>query len=226
MSFYKLNISNRIIELLPPDKRYINNVTLFTAIWSPLQWCFDLFFKSYYEGTNAAYVSGTYNYLDQVSYLGKVYSSNIDNNTDLPTTSNWTLVQDDFIGLRERSYYTNQKVMFEYALNREFNGNFYFPNITEVIPTAGHAHNDIYITNNNPSINAFLVAKTEPYCSTVGKTTSSSFVKVTEGSIDVTNITVNIPTVIHALYSEDILKTFIEKYVPFGLTYTINYYVL
>ena len=156
---YDVDINKTSIELLPPDKRYTGNITFIQSLLSPLQWVRDLFFGSYYQGTTAPnYSAGTYNYLDQVVYEKKVYSSNIDNNTDLPTTANWTLVQDNFIGLQERILYNGSKIVLEYAMNKEFGGTFRQP---------GGSNSDIYITNLPASEVAFIVGTTEATSSSV-----------------------------------------------------------
>ena len=116
MSFYDLDISKQAKILLPPDKRYNNTIAIITALLSPLQWAHDLLFNSYYVGSSApAYAPGTYNYQDEVIYNKQVYSSLIDNNTDAPTTSNWILIQNNFIGVQERALYNGNKLILEYA---------------------------------------------------------------------------------------------------------------
>jgi len=103
MSKYDFNINNAAVENLSPDKRYPNNITFLKSLLSSLQWLRDLFFGSYWDGSTVAqYSPGSYKYLDQVRYQKKIYSSLINDNTDLPTTSNWLLIQDNFIGLNER----------------------------------------------------------------------------------------------------------------------------
>ena len=163
---YDIDINKASIELLPPDKRYIGNITFIQSLLRPLQWIRDLFFGSYYQGATAPdYSAGTYNYLDQVIYAKKVYSSNIDSNTDLPTTANWTLVQDNFIGLQERILYNGLYVVMEYALNKEFGGTFRQP---DNVDFSLRTKSDIYCENMPSSEVAFIVGTTEINSSSVG----------------------------------------------------------
>jgi len=156
---FDFNIPQASIELLPPDKRYTGNITFIKSLLSALQWAHDLFFDSYYNGTTAPdYSPGTYNYLDQVVYNKQVYLSNIDNNTDAPTTVNWTLIQKNFIGLKERILYNGSKIVLEYAMNKEFGGTFRQP---------GGANSDIYTENLPSSEVAFVVGTTEATSSSV-----------------------------------------------------------
>lgn len=217
MSFFNVNINNRIVELLPPDKRYQNNVTFLDSLMTPIQWLIDLFFKSYYEGVNSLYVAGTYNYLDQVVYFGRVYSSNIDNNTDIPTTSNWTLVQDDAVGANERVLYTNQKLVFEYALNKRF-GSVFTP------PYSSTVSYPIYIENLYPDFHQFWVGETEPFSSLVGKTLSSEFIGETSNTGTGTTLTVHIPSSVLSDYGQETIEGYINKLIPIGMNYTITSY--
>lgn len=215
MSFYDFNINDASVEMLPPDKRYLNNVNLIRSLLSTLQWFHDLFFHSYYEGiVPATYAPGIYNYLDQVVYDKKVYLSLINNNSDLPTTSNWTLVQNDFIGLQERVLYNGSKLVLEYALNKEFNTTFRQPPV----------NSDIYISNDNPSVVGFLVGLTEPYCSSVGRTTSSDAIGPGGPFLYTNNFVIHIPSAALALTNTQAITNFVNKYIPASLKFTIQAY--
>jgi hypothetical protein len=81
--------------MLPPDKRNKNTTAYLSSLLKPLQWVRDLWFSEYNTGTTAAAFStaAPYAKYDRVLYNKSVYESLIDNNTDVPTTSNWFLVQ-------------------------------------------------------------------------------------------------------------------------------------
>jgi hypothetical protein len=164
MSFYGFNIYNAIINIISPDKRYTDNISYLRSLMSTLQWCRDLFFSSYNEGINTPYVdSNTYKYLDQVVFEGKVYSSLINSNNDIPTSSNWELVQDDFVGVVDRLKITSNKLVQEFALNRQFGTIFRPP----ILVTDTQSASDIFITNNNPVYNDFLCGYSESESSDV-----------------------------------------------------------
>lgn len=212
MPIYDVNIDPIAAELLPPDKRTATTVPMLQALLKPLQWARDLFFGSYYGGaTCPAYSPGTYNYLDQVIYNKHVYSSLINDNTDLPTTSNWQLVQDNFIGLKERILYNGAKLVLEYALNKEFDTVFRQPPNTS----------DIYITNLPASVTGFLVGITEPHCSSVGLTTSSDAIGPGSPFVYLNNFQINIPAAALALTNVQAITNFTNQYIPSSLRFTI-----
>ena len=220
MSKYDFNINNAATELLPPDKRYPNNITFLKSLLSSLQWLRDLFFGSYWDGSTVAqYSSGTYKYLDQVRYQKKIYSSLINDNTDLPTTSNWILIQDNFIGLNERSKYNGQRIVLEYALNKEYDSTFRQPQTPSGI---GDTRSDIYITNLSSSVVGFLVGETTG--SAVGQTTSDDKVGNNNTFIYLNNFQINIPIAIFATTNEPGIRNFVNQYIPSGINYVINQY--
>ena len=220
MSKYDFNINNAAVENLSPDKRYPKNIAYIQSLLSSLQWLRDLFFGSYWDGSTVAqYSPGTYNYLQQVRYQKKIYSSLINDNTDLPTTSNWLLIQDNFIGLNERSKYNGQRIVLEYALNKEYDSTFRQPQTPSGI---GDTRSDIYITNLTSSVVGFLVGETEG--SAVGQTTSNDKVGNNNTFIYLNNFQINIPIAIFATTNEQGIRNFVNQYIPSGLNYLINQY--
>ncbi|HXR84328.1 MAG TPA: hypothetical protein VN722_08470 [Hanamia sp.] len=214
---YDVNFNPIAVEQLPPDKRYTNNVATLQSLLNPLQWIRDLFFGSYYGGaTCPIYAPGTYNYLDQVIYNKKVYSSLINNNTGAPTTANWELVQDNFIGLQERLLYNGQKLVLEYALNKEYNRVFRQPPNTS----------DIFINTNPYSAPIFIIGLTEDKSSTVSTIGSSEFVGLSDGVSSRIDSTVNIPSAVYSAQGgkDNIFRNFIDQYMPAGITYKIQTY--
>jgi len=220
MSKYDFNINNAATELLPPDKRYVKNVTFLQSLMSSLVWLRDLFFGSYWDGSTVAqYSPGSYKYLDQVRYQKKIYSSLINDNTDLPTTSNWLLIQDNFIGLNERSKYNGQRIVLEYALNKEFDSTFRQPQTPSGI---GDTRSDIYITQLSSSVVGFLIGETTG--SAVGQTTSDDKVGNNNTFIYLNNFQINIPIAIFATTNEPGIRNFVNQYIPSGINYVINQY--
>jgi len=218
MSFFNFNIKQRLIDLLPPDKRYTTNIALAQSLLSSLQWLRDKLFDSYYEGSAASdYATGVYNYLDEVKYNKKIYLSLIDNNTDLPTTNNWILILNTFIGVKERLSYNGQKIILEYALNKQFESTFRQP------PNTG----DIYITRISSVLNGFFIGETEPYCSSIGQTTASDYIGSNTLYVYLHNFQVNIPLGTLDISIDSNYKAvaaFINQYIPLGLKFTIVNY--
>ena len=223
MSFYDLDISKQAKILLPPDKRYNNTIAIIAALLSPLQWAHDLLFNSYYVGSSApAYAPGTYNYQDEVIYNKQVYSSLIDNNTDAPTTSNWILIQNNFIGVQERALYNGNKLILEYACNKEFSTTFRQPN-DPVNPTPS----DIYITNIAATLTGFRIGSTELGSSSVGASGASASIGGLTPFVYVNNFTVNIPTALATALGANyvaIVSSFVGQYAAASINFTISTY--
>jgi len=217
MPIYDVNINPITIELLPPDKRTVTTNPLLQALLNPLQWARDLFFGSYYGGSTAPlYAPGTYNYLNQVIYNKKVYSSLINGNTDLPTTSNWQLVQNNFIGLKERILYNGQRLVLEYALNKEYDTTFRQPNNIS----------DIYISTNAYIAPIFIIGLTEDKSSTISTKGSSEYVGISDAVAARIDFTIHIPIATYTAQggNDNIFRNFIDQYVPVGITYIISTY--
>ena len=219
MGLFDLNIDPIIVEQLPPDKRYPTTIELHKALMKGLQWAHDLLFGSYYIGSSAPeYSAGSYNYLDQVIYNKQVYSSLIGSNTDAPTVAaSWELIQDNFIGVKERILYCGTKLVLEYALNKEFRTSFRQPPATS----------DIYLTNLPATKTGFLVGETEPYCSSVGQTTSSDPIGPGIPFTYLHNFEIHIPsalaTALGATYQQTI-SNFVRLYIPASLNFLIVTY--
>jgi len=215
MSFYDVNINPQIIEVLPPDKRNTNNQSLLQALLVPLQWVHDQLFNSYFVGSAASqYSAGTYNYLDQVIYLGQVYVSLISGNTGLPTTSTWELIQPNFIGIQERMLYNGSSLVLTYALNKEFGTVFRQP------PGAS----DIFLTNIASVKDGFLVGVTEPKCSSIGQTTASGAIGSSWTFVYLTHFSISVPTAVLAAIGENQIRGFAAQYVPASIKFSIISY--
>jgi len=212
MSLYDINIVPQIVEILPPDKRNTNNQSLLQALLAPLQWAHDALFNSYYTGSTApSYSAGTYNYLDQVIYLGQVYVSLVSGNTGLPTTSTWELIQPNFIGVQERMLYNGSNLVLTYALNKEFGTVFRQP----------PGVSDIYLTNIASVKDGFLVGATEPNCSSVGQTTASAAIGSNWTFMYLTHFSISVPALVLAAMGANQIKGFTALYVPASIKFTI-----
>jgi hypothetical protein len=221
MAFYDIDFIEQSPELLPPDKRVEPNISLVQALFKPIQWLRDLMFTSYKSGSEAStYSPGTYDKYDQVIYGKKVYSSLKDSNTDLPTvTTSWEIIQSNFVGVEERVRYNAQKIVFEWALNRWFSTTFRQPPNTS----------DIYITNVIPPVSVFRVGGDESNSSQVFTKHSSEFIINSYSFNAISNFTIHVPLAVYnalgdASNREGIFRSFADKYVAAGLSYSISTY--
>jgi hypothetical protein len=221
-TIYDIDFEKFSVEMLPVDKRTTKTLAWVNVLLSPVQYLRDLFFGSYRTGSTApAYAAGTYAKYARVRYNKIVYESLKAGNTDLPTvTASWKIVQQNFIGLSERVLYNGQKLTLEYAMNTWFGTTFRQP--TSV--------SDIYITNNTLAISVFRVARIENNSSAVFNDTSTEFVINNYNFAVQFNFTINCPVAVYnalnavAANREKIFRSFVDKYVPAGITYNIVTY--
>lgn len=224
MSIYSIDFAKRVVQLLPPDKRFTKHIAWVKALMKPLQWFRDLWFGEYLTGSTAGqWNSGvTYAKYARVRYSKSIYESLVDGNVNnLPTdTAYWMQVQENFIGLQERILYNSQKLVLEFALNKWFDTTFRQP----------PAQPDIYITRNAIGVDVFRVGGVESNSSISFGNVSSEYVVNQYSFAAQPNFTINIPVaVFNALdptgqNNENIVRDFVNRYVAAGLLYTIQTY--
>lgn len=224
-SLYDLNFDQFVIDILPVDKRGQNTVGLIQDLLTATQEDHDNLFDSYRNGSSAGAYSAlvTYNLNDQVIFRNSVYQSTINNNKTNPTNkANWTMVQQNFIGILERITYNSQVIILTYALNKWFGTTFRQP--------PWPPYSDIYIANAPLVVKGFMVGLTEVVSaeiSTVGSSASigglTPFGKEFGFGIymplEVYNALDPVPA-----NRETIVRSFANLYVLAGVTYQIITY--
>ena len=187
------------------------------ALLKASQWCRDLVLGSYKLGSTApTYSAGAYNIYDQVKFQKYIYECVKQGTTNDPTnTTDWRLIQENFIGVDERIKYNGQKLVLEWALNTEFDGVFRQP--------ATGLNSDIYITNIAAVLSGYRVGQTETGSST-GQTTSSDSIGGTYPFVQINNFQINFKAALYALTNESAVRNFVDKYLPTSLNYIIVTY--
>ncbi|MDQ2718232.1 MAG: hypothetical protein M3Z26_00520 [Bacteroidota bacterium] len=222
ISNYDIDFYDFGIQMLPPDKRKNNSVGFLSALIRPLQWLNDLWFDEYNIGSSdSAFSSASpYSKYDRVIYNKSVYESLIDNNSDIPTTYNWFIVQKNFIGLSERMLYNGQCLVLTYALNKWFGTTFNQPPV----------QSDIYIINSTIATPAFLVGEIESNSSKISTIESTEFVETVVTYSAQINFTIHVPVAVYnaldttGINNDKIFRNFVDQYVPAGLFYAISTY--
>ncbi len=221
-SIYDIIFSQRIIELLPPDKRYSRMSAWFRAIAAVFQRLHLNVFVDYRTGSNyPVYAAGTYNAGDRVIYGQRVYESIDGSNTTIPTDlSKWFVYQNSFLGVDERLKYNGQILVLDYACNARFKTNFRQPPL----------QSDIYFEINTPTANVFVVGFDEPQSGISFFDGSSNFIINDYSFSSFYNFVVKVPTAVFNALSDDvnarskIIRNFIDGIVPAGFNYTIITY--
>ena len=89
-------------------------------------------------------------------------------------STTWLQINPSFIGAEERVSYNSQKILLEWALNREYQ---ILPIVSNPTSWSGANHtNQIYIDTKNLITNRFLMGQTGPYSSNLTKTSSLNFI--------------------------------------------------
>lgn len=219
-SIYDITYENRIVDLLPPDKRYIRMVQFLRAMVKELQFLHTFLFGEYRTGSVYPAWNSLVSYSvdDKVIYGESVYISLVDSNNATPGTStNWKVYHQFFIGVEERLKYNTQKLVLEYALNVRFGTVFRQPPLVS----------DIYIDNNIPEVGVFVVGYSEDISSVTYFDRSYEFMinSYTLGSFY--NYSVNVPADIYFSAGttdeirQKVFRQFIDRYNPVGLNYNI-----
>jgi hypothetical protein len=222
MSIYDISYTNRVVELLPPDKRYSRTVAWFKAIVNQLQYLHTDVLVDFRTGSDyPIYAPGSYNKFDRVIYGQSVYESLYDTNTAVPTdTSKWRLYQLHFLGVEDRLKYNGQVLVLDYAINDRFNTNFRQPPL----------QSDIYFTINTPAVDVFIVGGDESNSSTILEMISSEYVINSYSFTAFTNFVINIPVAVYNALSTDpaardkIVRGFVDEILHAGLKYSIQTY--
>lgn len=234
MSIYNLSYDQKAVELLPPDKRTPIQLAWVKAMYGQLKYLRDAIF-TYYKGGIVTYNSYAVNNWDStfaggysidmpVKYGEAVYVSLTNSNTTVPTSSDWVLVQNSFIGVDERVMFNANKLVFEYALNKRFNGVFRQPALVS----------DIYIVKNASLLSVFVVGATENESSIIYANNSTEVIINSYTFSVYYNFTIMVKTSVYNLIdpsgganpvlTNKIIRNFVDRYNTIGLTYDIQTY--
>ena len=224
MSIYDITYSQKAIELIPPDKRDVENIVWVQSLLNQNQYIRDKYLGDY--NTGATYplwaIATAYSKGNRVIYKGAVYESLTNSNTgNQPIEGQyWTLYQKNFIGVAERVYYNGQKIVLEWALNKWFNTTFRQPPLVS----------DIFIDTNTPALTCFIVGYDNSNSSAVFSDRSSEPISYAYNTPFFQNATINIPIMVYtaldavAVNREKIVRNFADLYFPAGITYNIATY--
>ena len=224
MNLYKLDTTRFASDILPnvarvePDKSALKSVLVVAKNT-------NIIFNDKLEGADlfsgvVIWAVGTYSMGNKVIYFndGSVYECIVNSTTDIPTNgTSWLKIAESFIGYNESKNFNGSKKILEYALNRRFFTQFY----------NAPSNSDIYV---DPTISV-------PYpfhCGDGVGISSGSFDGVGfEGAPDGftpafdSSFTIFIPVALSVdlgVEYDKIIRTFVNKYITAGVSYTITTY--
>lgn len=224
MSIYDITYSQKAIELLPPDKRYSKENLWVQNLLNQNQYVNKKYLQDYNFGASYPLwaIATTYSKGNRVIYKGSVFESLVDTNVGNQPIEGafWTLYQLNFIGVSERIYYSGQKIVLEWALNRWFHTTFRQPPLVS----------DIFIGTNTPKVATFIVGRSDNTSSKIFTDKSSEYISYNYSPLSFYNATINIPIAVYTALDptpatrEKIVRNFADLYFPAGITYTIATY--
>ena len=224
MSIYNTNYQRQVIESLPVNKRLTIWANWLFVLIYPIDWLKQLTYIVFKQGISPSrWTAGTYAKDDVVEYVYKSYISLKDSNTDLPTSSSWEKISDNWRGVDERVLYTANKGTFEYALN------LYFRGVWCGLSPSGSG--DIWIETVPVASGFFRVGNLGEQSSNVGREKSSEAIPY-EPDIPFSQASFTIwfqEDLYNALATtndarEAIVRGFADKYNIAGLYYSIQTY--
>lgn len=242
MSVYDVDYSLQSDNLNNPRFRLPNITAYLHILMKPLQWARDNMFNDYLLGSvQALWIDATvYNYGNKVQYGFAIYECQLTHTSSLTnglTPLNqvyWYKIQDNFIGLNERFAYTGQKLIMEYALNRQFQVVLFSLIQWDDGVVTAPPYTQIYITNNVATPNGFFLSPSDNQTYTVAPSdTITNAVAPTDYNVPSIWFTVHVPnsvvTQIQSLYPssttwQSVIGSVVDRLVESGRIYTIVNY--
>lgn len=253
MSIYDYLVSAATDQLTPPSKRKPVTFAWLGIFTDKLQYLHDLVFTDYANGSGAGdwVASSPYVYTTRKRYIDNYIYEVINPNgiisaipppQDLQTLNNptgsWVKVLNNWVGVRERSKYNSQRVVFEYALNKWFKTNFvqFTGWDTNGMPTPsrnaiGGNGSDIYITDNPYDTNEFSFGVDDTESSAIAFDEGEQMAFIGNQFVyQQQAFTIFMPVAVYnALgidntHRESIVRAFADLYVLGGLNYNIITY--
>lgn len=218
MSIYNVDFENIWSQLTPPVLRKSVHLSWGNVLMAPVQYLRDLVFDDYLDGSTydtynsiSAYTTG-----DRVIYTNRGVYENISGSTGTaPTvTTAWRQISTNYIGVNERVKYNSQKLLFEHALNSNFQ-------------TSG-----IFIANSGITASGFIIGETSDYSTAIGETTvptSAAYITATFQGLNKTCYTIHVPNSCFTGLSSvndtervNIVRNFADQYNIAGMQYSVS----
>ena len=226
----RIDINDLAVQALPPNYRLPKFEIMSRALLSPLDTLNRIFIDYQYGDAFTDWYSPTFAYSkgDKTKTLFGVYVSTQDGNIGNDPLDNkstyWYKILPCYIGATERSKYTANKIIFEYALNRylgttfrDYTDDLYTPN------------SDIYIETDSPTVTSFVMYPDSASSSDMypGFSTGYLLEPPVYSASSSYAFTIYVPAAFYASLgttAEQIIRSFADKLCVTGVTYTIATY--
>ncbi len=223
--FY-IDIQNFIRSILPSHERTTEIMTFLKGLLSRLKYYWDLFL-SYKEGADnflgaPLWTAGTYNKYEIYIHpeTGAVYEvSATSTSTEPGTSSDWRLVQKNFIGVDESQHFYGGRMILTYALNKQYATNY--------LTDPDVALSDIYIEDVVKDDEMFQIGFTESMSSAIFSNTCSESITSYDTNVYAYSFTIRVPAsrfpTFGALEDKQI-RDFANQYITAGVVYLVEDY--
>lgn len=224
MSIYGFDTDYISEKLTPPQLRTTKRLAWLRVLTSDLQAKFNDIFgvQSYYNGFSLANWSSVTAYTagNRVKYGVSIYECLVANTGLTPevNTTEWLLIELDFVGANERVKYNSQKMVLEYVLNR------YLNTTATTMPT-------IYILTNTVDVNGFYMGiDGQSELGELGVNTNQDDFLGTSYTLNGYDFTIYVPLALYtslgttAANRENRVRNVADKYVIAGINYNVTTY--
>lgn len=224
MLIYGFDTDWIVEKLLPPQLRTVMRMAWLRVLVSDIKSKYiDIYgVQSYYNGFSIAKWSSATAYVigNRVRYGVSIYEALTDNTGLSPdiNTSDWLLIEKDFVGADERVKYNGQKMVLEYILNR------YLNTTATTIPT-------IYILNNPVDVNGFYMGiDGASELGELGTNTNQNDFLGTSYTLNQYCFTIYVPLALYtslgttAANRENRVRNVADKYIIAGVNYNVTTY--
>lgn len=223
--FY-IDIQNFIRSILPSHERTTEIMTFLKGLLSRLKYFWDLFL-AYKEGADSylgapLWTAGTYNKYEIYIHpeTGAVYEvSATSTSTEPGTSSDWRLVQKNFIGVDESQHFYGGRMILTYALNKQYATNY--------LTDPDVALSDIYIEDVVKDDEMFQIGFTESMSSAIFSNTCTESITAYDTNVSTYSFTIRVPAsrfpTFGALEDKQI-RDFANQYITAGVVYLVEDY--
>jgi hypothetical protein len=233
MAIWNINFSTLWQQLLPPILRQPVEEAWGTSLTYPLQYN-NVLFTDYLTGsTYPLYVSATtYTTGERVIYIDRGVYENLSGSTGVypfSGSTNWELVNSNYIGAIERSQYNARKLDYEFALNRWFEVSGFCPTVIYTAITQSlfaASAQTIYIENNVVTSAVFMMGNSGLYSGKMAANSLYSTVYMGDSFSGVSNnnYTIWVPNIYYSALSESIIASFADTINMGGMGYSVSGY--
>lgn len=225
-NIFDISIPQQVNDILPLEKRTNENKSFIKGLMSGFKYMWDLFL-AYKRGSDihlglVTWVAGTYTLGEQLIYdpTGEVYEVIVASTSTEPSTSpDWKKVQKSFIGVDESQHFNGSYISLTYALNRQYQ--------TLFVQDPDVGTSEIYLEIQGVQKAVFRFGLTDEKSSAIGFTTSRNFIMNDYNITTLPAFIIKVPGFRFPTFGpsdEKLIRAFVDQYLTFGVSYTIEDY--